>query len=474
MVIHAQSTYFPYANDPGKDVTLQQIVPRFSLNLGSSVIYKGQTVTGTVSLDKALTFAWPVNLSANPAALSLPQTVYIPAGQSSVTFQYTAGGVTQRTPITVNLGTGGCGMSASAQVEIEPASDPRLGPCDCDHAVGQPINVFNGNTWIEQQDYTLPGLAGGLGIHRTWNSLWSSSSPVIQAGMFGDSWRSNYEEQLQIINLNSLKYWRGDGSAWMFSYVNDNWKLITPPDERATLTFDTGTTLFTLTLKDGTRKIFNNPGYLTQIIDRNNNTTTLTYDASNRLMQVTDAAGRSLTFNYLTSTSKQVLTVQDSVGVIATYAYDGNSRLTRVSYPDTFIGYNYDGNSLLTSVVDANSKVLEAHTYDTSRRGLTSQRANGVDLVTVSYPGPGTAHVVDSKSNASDYNYSFVAGYAYLTSATGTGCASCGAPNQNSALAYDGSGNQAVRIDAAGNISTATYDAAGNVTSKSAGARQPH
>jgi YD repeat-containing protein len=31
-----------------------------------------------------------------------------------------------------------------------------------------------------------------------------------------------------------------------------------------------------------------------------------------------------------------------------------------------------------------------------------------------------------------------------------------------------------VRIDAAGNISTATYDAAGNVTSKSVGGKQPH
>jgi hypothetical protein len=43
---------------------------------------------------------------------------------------------------------------------------------------------------------------------------------------------------------------------------------------------------------------------------------------------------------------------------------------------------------LISSVTDSNGKILEAHTYDNSMRGLTSSRANGVDAVTVSYGTP--------------------------------------------------------------------------------------
>lgn len=42
-------------------------------------------------------------------------------------------------------------------------------------------------------------------------------------------------------------------------------------------------------------------------------------------------------------------------------------------------------NGLLLSVKDQLGKVLESHTYDSVRRGLTSQRANGVDSLTVNY-----------------------------------------------------------------------------------------
>jgi len=39
-----------------------------------------------------------------------------------------------------------------------------------------------------------------------------------------------------------------------------------------------------------------------------------------------------------------------------------------------------------TLVLTTRPVVLESHTYDTSRRGLTSLRATGVDAVTVTYP----------------------------------------------------------------------------------------
>ena len=51
-------------------------------------------------------------------------------------------------------------------------------PSGCEGTCGLPINLRTGNTYIGQQDYSLPGLSGGLGLTRTWNSMWPLSSPV--------------------------------------------------------------------------------------------------------------------------------------------------------------------------------------------------------------------------------------------------------------------------------------------------------
>jgi len=145
---------------------------------------------------------------------------------------------------------------------------------------------------------------------------------------------------------------------------------------------------FTLTLADGTQKVFNGQNLLAAIIDRNKNQTTLAYDSSNRLTSVTSPGGSTLSFTYGDPNNPmQVTTVQDSVGVVATYTYDSSSRLTKVSYPDgSALNFSNDPkSSMLLSVTDSQGKLLESHTYDAQNRGLTSSRAYGVDSVSLSY-----------------------------------------------------------------------------------------
>src|SRR5438128_6876634 len=111
-----------------------------------------------------------------------------------------------------------------------------LGPpshCSTEAICGSPINLTNGNTYIQQRDYSIPGLADGMQLTRTWNSLWASNSPWETSGMFGDSWQSNFDQHLQAVS-GGEKYWRGDGSAWMFTYnsISQAYSLTSPPDER--------------------------------------------------------------------------------------------------------------------------------------------------------------------------------------------------------------------------------------------------
>lgn len=169
-----------------------------------------------------------------------------------------------------------------------------LGKC------GHPINLTNGNTWIQQRDYSLPGLGGGLELVRTWNSHWQDASPVSVLGMFGHSWRSTYEERFSFPDSNTVMYWRADGSGWTFNYNSAarTYAMVSPPNEHASLSYNSVAGQYTLAFADGSQRIFSQPGYLTALIDRNGNQTTVAYDGSNRITQVTDAAGRQITFSY--------------------------------------------------------------------------------------------------------------------------------------------------------------------------------
>lgn len=254
---------------------------------------------------------------------------------------------------------------------------------------GRPISLSTGNTFIDEIDVALPGLAGGLTLRRTWNSMWPISQAALQLGVFGPNWRSSFEERIFVGGDNYIKYSRSDGSFWSFG-VNitsgSDWAVAAPANVAAKL--EQGLTYWTLTFQNGEQRHFDNTtGNLIAIIDRNGNTTQIAYDSSNRLTTVTDPASRHLTFSYGSPSSYLVTGVSSDVGLSLTYSYDNQGRLSTVTKPDlTTISFIYSTQSLITSVIDANGKVLESHTYDSNFRGLTSSQANGVNTLTLTYP----------------------------------------------------------------------------------------
>jgi len=255
--------------------------------------------------------------------------------------------------------------------------------CDC--GGGSPISFADGNTYIEENDVRLPGLSGGLMVSRRWNSIWPVSESAYQIGLFGPNWRSTYEERVSVGSDHYLKYGRNDGSFWSFGYNAGVYSVAAPANVTATLV--EGPNHWTLTFQNGEQRLFDNTtGSLTAIIDRNGNTTSLSYDSIGRLSTVTDPVSRHLYFNYGNGSSYLVTGITSDFGVTVSYSYDSQGRLTQVTEPDgSTVSFQYDSNSFISAVLDSQSKVLEAHTYDSSGRGLTSSRANGVEAVTISY-----------------------------------------------------------------------------------------
>ena len=270
-------------------------------------------------------------------------------------------------------------------------------PCpDCEAQASNPIRLATGDTYITETDVKIPGLGGGLSLSRSWHSIPFSSRSTM--GMFGPNWTSNFEESVFVDTGNFVTQLRGDGGVWFFAWRswdsngNPYFAVGSPASQTAQLT---ETVLqaqpnWTLALQSGEKRVYDYfSGKLLSITDRNGNTTTLTYDASFRLVTVTDAASRHLYFAYQSPSSYLVTGVTSDFGVSLQYAYDTQGRLSQVTQPDgTYLTFQYDQSSRITAVLDSNAKVLESHTYNTCGQGLTSSRAGGVEAITVSYPLP--------------------------------------------------------------------------------------
>jgi RHS repeat-associated protein len=366
-----------------------------------------------------------------------------------------------------------------------PPQDPD-GPCpDCGDA-GNPINVTNGNTWIPQQDYFMPGVAGGFTLARTWNSMWSLKQGPEEIGIFGDSWRSSYEERIQGLTGGVVNYWKANGSFLSYTYnsLSSTYTLTAPANDQTMLSFSSTTNLWTITEKNGTQRIFNNAGYLTSIVDRNGNTVTINVDANNqnRISSITDASGHVLTLNYSNTSYPRLCTsISDSVGTFATYNYDfATGRLLQVQYPDGS-QYNFQYNdshssTLISLITDLMGKTVEAHTYDSQRRGRTSQQANdsngkAVNLVTMSYgyPNAWQNYVCNSTNQICvAVTVANVAQRHFLvqTSTNGGTCATCGFQG-NSQTTISPKGDSTSHTDGNFNATQYTYDGQDNILTKS-------
>jgi YD repeat-containing protein len=289
--------------------------------------------------------------------------------------------------------------------------------CKSCNTASSPIDLADGNTFITQSDIRIPGLGGGLNLVRTWNSIWPSThtsfgsgsseasgsssvgSPpgsteenISALGLFGPNWRSTYEERIYVDSDQYLTYSRGDGTFWSFGWASNNnntniYTVVGPANQTATLS--QGDTSWTLVFLNGEKRTFDRTsGDLTSIVDRNGNTTQITYDLAFRVKTVTDPAGRHLYFSYQNDSSYLITSVTSDVGISLTYTYDSQKRLIQVTKQDnTSVYYEYDG-LMITAVKDNDGKIIESHTYDSAGKGLTASRANGVGAVTVTYPQP--------------------------------------------------------------------------------------
>ena len=328
-------------------------------------------------------------------------------------------------------------------------------------SVGCPVNVTNGNMYLSQTDYVLPGRGESINVVRTYNSVSNHTS-----GIFGDGWTTQYDERIDIINDLGVKLLLPDGRAVYFtrsdvddpflSYSKDFYAdLVKAPNGAYTLTFE-----------DGRVHQFNSAGKLTSLTDRNSNQTILAYDEADQLTSITDPAGRVLT---VTMSSDHITQLSDSLGVVADYTYYSNLpgwKLQEVTYADgSKFKFEYSSTIYkLTVVKDALNNILESHQYDSSGRATTSEKDGGVEKYTIDYSQANTATpfttVTDALGRKTKYHYA-VGPQRVVTRIEGN--CDCGNASETASYEYDDRFNMVKEIDALLNETSYTHDENGNV-----------
>jgi len=346
---------------------------------------------------------------------------------------------------------------ASITIHVrEKDDDPNSGTTSCNQNVGGPVNVTNGNMYLQQTDYRLPGVGEGVQVTRTYNSN------SKRTGLFGFGWASALDESITGYGAKSARLNLPDGRAIFFARGDTTSPLVPrePLDFRAQIVV--AASGYTLIFADGRVHQFDPAGKLLSIADRNGNLTTLSNDASGRPLTITDSSGRTLSIAY---TSGLISSISDPVGTIATYVY-GSGRLSTVTYADgsqfkfTYFYNGFTGGGYkLTTVKDALNNVLESHAYDAQGRAYTSERQSGVERYTLNFISAAETDVTDALGRVTKYFFDKSKGRNVVTRVKG----SCGCGGSRvETWAYDARLNVTARTNVLGQTTAYTYDTAGN------------
>lgn len=344
------------------------------------------------------------------------------------------------------------GLCSAATVTLWVVGDGEDDGDSCP-AVGEPINPANGNMYLHQADYQLPSVGFGLNVTRTYNS------DSQRVGLFGRGWSTAYDESIAAYDNNLVRLNHGGGRAIYLGRPIGSSGAFTDliGDLHQQVTQGSG---FTLTMKDGSAEQFNSAGKLLSLVDRNGNTTSLTYGANGFLASVTDPFGRVLTVN--TNANGQVTSLSDSLGTIATYTYGGSRELLSVTYADnSAFSFSYDGSLRLTTVTDALGNIVESHSYDAQGRAVTSEKQGGINHYSLNYTSDTETDVTDGLGRVTKYTFDKSKGRSIVTRLEGD--CSCGSGGtQIQMWTYDNQLNVTSKTDALGHVMSYTYDSNGN------------
>jgi YD repeat-containing protein len=412
------------------------------------------TFKPTLSSTKGAIYAYLVNASGGSALIGSKSCA---TEDCNYHYQELTHNLYQLNPGSYQIRFRAVGGGAAAEVvepfEVVKYANNTDGPCATRTTSEHPINYATGNKFFRQNDLHL----AGPGLPLTFTRYYNSRRETASAAGYG--WSTSFSRHLAFPSATTITLVHDWGSETAFKQ-NAQGTFVSITDEVKEITAVAGG--YELVLPDGEKNYFDSSGSLTRIRDRNGNTQSLEY-LSGRLAAVEDNFGRRLELMYGAAGKLERLI---SPAGDFQYVHDTAGNLIETSSPAlTGRRYRYEdpnGPHNLTAIVDENNNIEAAVTYDKHDRALTSELADGLDQVTVTYLANQTRTLTDSRNLSKTVElYVDASNIVRKKSESGPGCASCPA---GSGVAY--TFDERLRItsatDALGRVTSYTYDGRGN------------
>lgn len=380
---------------------------------------------------------------------------------------------------------------ASYPTEIDP--NKNLGSPDC-NGCGNPINFASGNKYQEETDYVGPGPFPVV-YKRYYNSKDDRGgiSPIPWRS-FGLRWRGSYERSVYMqpccttagVTRNTpypIEVVRDDGRRYYFR-LTDGGVWIPDSDVNLDLSIitDSSGRISGYTIKNENDEIerYDASGRLLSVTNRVGMTHTILHSADLKYTWITDSFGRVLTIYRPIINVWQVksLTMPDSSTVI--YTYDGPTgetgdlisvkfqdgsvrRYTHGSYSDVYL----NSNRYLTGVIDENGDRYATFDYDrTSFNAISTEHAGGVDKYTIDYSAFYDNIVTVTNPLGASTRYLLQSIIGSGKQAQLTRCANCTTPGGDMIVGRDANGNIRQITDFKGNNTVYEYDLERNLETK--------
>ena len=332
-----------------------------------------------------------------------------------------------------------------------------------------PINQATGNEYKVETDFAAL-TPMGLSLVRTYNS-----DATAATGMFGAHWTTPFDRRLVTIpkRFGYLEALRPDGKQIDFVYqanVDGTW--ITSSDVRDTLQqTPAGSAVPTgwryVSAPHDETETYDASGRLVSVTNRAGLTVRYTYEGG-RLVRVTDPFGRSIGFAY--GPNGHVSQVTDPMGREYGFGYDGKGNLTSVTYPGGKVKrYVYDEASLtggaslphaLTGVIDEAGQRVAHISYNGRGRATGSELAGGAGKGTIRYEDDADGNISRATvqvgtTDPTVHDVQVVHGKAKVTGSTAP-CWSTGTATQKVERPYEGTTGSTVDFN--GVKTTVTFD----------------
>ena len=322
----------------------------------------------------------------------------------------------------------------------------------------------------------------------SYNSLDASGGPL------GIGWTHDFNVSIITNADGSLFLRRGDGGRVWFSPSGGVYYPDANSGDTSTIVKNADGS-YTRTTKYAKVYNFNSSGQLTSIVDRNGNTTTLTYTGNN-LTGITDSTGRTGGIGVsggqivsVTDFSKNVSTITyspaglissiaDPLGNTWNFQYDSNNRMVQKTDPSNNpVSYTYDPTSgMLTSSTDPNNMVISiAYDYADGISTVTEKdkgvwthtydKTFNVPLQITDPYGNKTTYAYDSNSNLLSITYPDKTGKSFTYDSNRNVLTVTDAAQRKTTLTYNSQNRVTTLQDTGGGWTYFTYDANGNLSS---------